>query len=173
MSDETTSGPDLREQIASVIGSTMILRTSPAEVADAVLDRVLQPELDRRDEEIKRLTYERRLLYVARMVLDRVSVAATFEQARDEAGDVAQRIVDEIGHSVTDEPALGPSFRTEIEQLQAAIAQVRRLCDLTIAASVRVDAIDQAQDTLAVLARCDLPAVREFVAGFDPRQEPT
>lgn len=34
---------------------------------------------------------------------------------------------------------------------EAALAEVRRLCDLTIAASVRVDAVDQARDTLAVI----------------------
>lgn len=39
------------------------------------------------------------------------------------------------------------------DALKAAIAEVRRLCDLTIAASCRVQAIDQARDTLAVLDR--------------------
>lgn len=34
---------------------------------------------------------------------------------------------------------------------EAAIARVRRLCELTIAVSVRVDAINQARDTLAAL----------------------
>lgn len=34
---------------------------------------------------------------------------------------------------------------------QAVVAEVRRLCDMTIAASVRVDAVDQARDTLAVI----------------------
>jgi hypothetical protein len=34
---------------------------------------------------------------------------------------------------------------------QAAVAEVRRLCDMTITASVRVDAVHQAQDTLAVI----------------------
>lgn len=34
---------------------------------------------------------------------------------------------------------------------QAAVAAVRRLCDLTISASVRVDAVHQARDTLAVI----------------------
>ncbi|MCU1613693.1 MAG: hypothetical protein JWO98_1233 [Frankiales bacterium] len=34
---------------------------------------------------------------------------------------------------------------------QAAVAEVRRLCDLTIRASMRVQAIDQAHDTLAVI----------------------
>lgn len=37
------------------------------------------------------------------------------------------------------------------DELQAAIARVRRLCDLTIAASCRAQAIDQARDTLAAL----------------------
>jgi hypothetical protein len=34
---------------------------------------------------------------------------------------------------------------------QAAVAEVRRLCDMTITGSVRVDAVHQAQDTLAVI----------------------
>lgn len=38
-----------------------------------------------------------------------------------------------------------------LRKAEAAIARVRRLCDLTIAASCRVHAIDQARDTLAVL----------------------
>lgn len=34
---------------------------------------------------------------------------------------------------------------------QAALAEVRRLCDMTIDASVRVQAVEQARDTLAVI----------------------
>lgn len=34
---------------------------------------------------------------------------------------------------------------------QAAVAEVRRLCDMTIASSMRTDAIHQARDTLAVI----------------------
>jgi hypothetical protein len=37
---------------------------------------------------------------------------------------------------------------------QAAVAQVRRLCDLTIQLSVRVQAVTQARDTLAVVDAC-------------------
>ena len=37
------------------------------------------------------------------------------------------------------------------EHAEDAIAQVRRLCDLTISASVRVQAVQQARDTLAIL----------------------
>ncbi|MEV4975608.1 hypothetical protein [Streptomyces scopuliridis] len=39
----------------------------------------------------------------------------------------------------------------EAVQARAALAEVRRLCNLTISASVRVQAIEQAQDTLAVI----------------------
>lgn len=39
------------------------------------------------------------------------------------------------------------------EKAEAAVARVRRLCDLTIDASCRVQAIDQARDTLAALDR--------------------
>jgi hypothetical protein len=43
--------------------------------------------------------------------------------------------------------------RTHAEAVttQAALTAVRRLCDLTISASARVDAVDQARDTLAVI----------------------
>ena len=37
---------------------------------------------------------------------------------------------------------------------EAAVAAVRRLCDLTISASVRVQAVEQARDTLAVIDSC-------------------
>lgn len=51
--------------------------------------------------------------------------------------------------------------RTHAEAVatQAAVAEVRRLCDLTIAASVRVDAVHQAHDTLAVI---------DAITGTDP-----
>ncbi|MFE3123697.1 hypothetical protein ACFXHD_09780 [Streptomyces hydrogenans] len=42
----------------------------------------------------------------------------------------------------------------EAVNAQAAVAEVRRLCELTIDASVRVQAVDQARDTLAAIARC-------------------
>jgi hypothetical protein len=43
------------------------------------------------------------------------------------------------------------AWRDRAVQAEAAIARVRRLCELTINASVRVQAIDQARDTLAAL----------------------
>ncbi len=66
---------------------------------------------------------QRRLLAISRMVFDGIAEGHPF--TRDEAADLAQRIVDEIGHSVTDEPALGPSFRVEIERLQDLISRMR------------------------------------------------
>lgn len=46
---------------------------------------------------------------------------------------------------------------------QAAVAAVRRLCKLTISASVRVQAADQARDTLAVIdAITEEPSPREL-----------
>jgi hypothetical protein len=104
--------------------------------ADAVM-AVVQPELDQRDSEVRRLhalfdeakqslpIEQRRLLAISRMAFDGIAEGRPF--TRDEAADLAQRIVDETGHSVTDEPALGPSFRAEIDQLNAAVARVREL----------------------------------------------
>lgn len=50
-------------------------------------------------------------------------------------------------------PLYEARLRAERDALEAAIADVRRLCEMTIAASCRVQAIDQATDTLAVLDR--------------------
>jgi exosome complex RNA-binding protein Rrp4 len=44
-------------------------------------------------------------------------------------------------------------LRKRVDAADAAIARVRRLCNLTIECSVRADAIDQARDTLAALDR--------------------
>jgi hypothetical protein len=124
---------DLRSRIATVLRE----HRPPAHVtglpadefdccADAVL-AVVQPELDQRDAEVRRLhalfdeakqslpAEQRRLLAISRMVFDGIAEGHPF--TRDEAADLAQRIVDETGHSVTDEPALGPSFRVEIKRL--------------------------------------------------------
>lgn len=66
--------------------------------------------------EVEQLRYERRLLGVARMTLDLVAAGdpTRWDHARAQAEDVAQRIVDEIGHPVTDEPALGPELRAQL-----------------------------------------------------------
>lgn len=77
--------------------------------------------------------YERRLLGMARRVLDLVADGERHGYdagyIRHQAADVAQRIVDEIGHPVTDEPALGPSLRAEVDRLTAERTSL--LADLT------------------------------------------
>lgn len=43
------------------------------------------------------------------------------------------------------------ALRARAEKAEALIANVRRLCDMTIASSCRIQAINQAEDTLAIL----------------------
>lgn len=115
---------DLRDRYAQALTAEHYRRAraqivvSPEEHSAAMADAVLAV----RDEELERLRYERRLLGWARMTLDLVAAGdpSRWEQARREAEDVAQRIVDEIGHPVTDEPALGPGLRAERDALKAA-----------------------------------------------------
>lgn len=69
---------------------------------------------------VEQLRYERRLLGACRRHLDEIADPEgryTVEAVKT-AGDLAQRIVDEIGHPVTDEPALGPEFRDRIAELE-------------------------------------------------------
>ncbi|MFB7359607.1 hypothetical protein [Streptomyces gardneri] len=59
------------------------------------------------------------------------------------------------------ERANARAARTQAEAVNAhaAVAAVRGLCDLTIGASVRVQAVEQARDTLAVIDRCEAGGV--------------
>jgi hypothetical protein len=107
---------ELRQQMAVKVGS--VYDSSCTMHVTEVADAVYWPE-------IERLRYERRLLGFARMTLDLVAAGDPdrWKQARREAEDIAERIVDEVGHPATDEPALGPSFRAQLEQVQAALAR--------------------------------------------------
>jgi len=53
-------------------------------------------------------------------------------------------------HAAYGEKAL-PGTMARLRNAEAAVARVRRLCEITIAVSCRVQAIDQARDTLAAL----------------------
>ncbi|WP_405883597.1 hypothetical protein OG747_36450 [Streptomyces sp. NBC_01384] len=57
--------------------------------------------------------------------------------------------------------AAAGSYAGRAEQAEAAIERVRRLCELTIAASVRVQAVQQARDTLAALDESSGPAATQ------------
>jgi hypothetical protein len=72
--------------------------------------------------EVRQLRYERQLLGHARRLLDEVAESggrapSAMFGLRERAADIAQRIVDEIGHPVTDEPALGPGMRDQLARL--------------------------------------------------------
>jgi hypothetical protein len=102
---------------------------------DAVIQELkrLREERAQFDAWAEQLRYERRLLGSARMTLDLICDPENTHQSelqirllREEAGRTAQRIVDEIGHPVTDEPALGPEFRERIAELEAQLAELTR-----------------------------------------------
>ena len=101
---------------------------------DAAIEELkrLRQERAEFDAWAEQLRYERRLLGSARMTLDLICDPENTHQSeleirllREEAGRTAQRIVDEIGHSVTDEPALGPEFRERIAELEGELSQAR------------------------------------------------
>lgn len=106
-------------------------------------------ELRRAAAEVERLRYERRLLGAARRILDLVATGEPerWDKMRAEAEDVAQRIVDEIGHPVTDEPALGPRYR---ETIADQAAEVDRLTSETTRQAAEIAKLrvllDRAQD---------------------------
>jgi hypothetical protein len=113
------------EQLADARHEIEVLRRINRELNDGT-QLVLETQRER-----DQLQYERRLLGFARLVLDRAAEYDDLnpvdrERLPAEAADIAQRIVDEIGHPVTDEPALGPSYREQIAALTAERDQARR-----------------------------------------------
>lgn len=79
-------------------------RTSPVDDALAAIDQ---------------LTYERWILGRARRLFDEVAeYEGLWPPLRERAAATAQAIVDEIGHPVTGEPALGRSFREQLVEVQ-------------------------------------------------------
>lgn len=127
---------DLRQRYAEAIRSC-----GPLSVT-----KVLYAVMAVRDEELEQLRYERRLLGAARMVLDLVAAgdSSRWVQARREAEDLAQRIVDEIGHPATDEPALGPAWRERAEKAEEALDSSRAALDRVIALARSLAATDPA-----------------------------
>lgn len=91
------------------------------------------------EKQVDQLVYERRLLGYCRRTLDAVadpeerytSDPVVRDRLVGEAADMAQRIVDEIGHPATDEDPLGPGFRVEIAHLQVLIERVGMLAAWT------------------------------------------
>ncbi|MCD7440272.1 hypothetical protein K4B79_18835 [Streptomyces lincolnensis] len=80
-----------------------------------------------------------------------------FHQVYDDAGlrtaEGVTRAADELLRLVADPNVATTAPVADADRVAAALAEVRRLCEMTIAASVRVGAIDQARDTLAAIDR--------------------
>jgi hypothetical protein len=80
--------------------------------------------------------------------------AVTCEEAAEVCADVRDAELEQLRARVAEleaTPVDWDAQRRRADQAEAAIARVRRLCDLTIAVSIRAGAIDQARDTLAAL----------------------
>lgn len=129
---------DLRQRYANAVLSALDEWAHNPGDEGQFVGRMVHAVMAVRDEELEQLRYERRLLGAARMVLDLVAAgdSSRWDQARQGAEDVAQRIVDEIGHPVTDEPALGPNYRVQIrewreraEKAERRLAEFRRYID--------------------------------------------
>jgi hypothetical protein len=129
--------------------------------------RTLLAALEEAQRERDELRYERRLLGMARRVLDLAAegghLGYDVDYIRNQAADVAQRIVDEIGHPATDEPALGPSFREQLAAARADAERIREERDAARAQTVRMSRALRAaanRDGLVVQHACG--AVRAF-----------
>lgn len=85
----------------------------------------LMARIKKLEGDVEQLRYERRLLGFARRVLDMIAdpeCRYTRQEIEPGAADVAQRIVDEIGHPATEEDALGPSFRDQLFRVRMLAA---------------------------------------------------
>ncbi len=171
MSDETTPGPDLREQIAGALGAAAVnLNYAPEGLADAVMVAV-RPELDRRDAEIRRLGEQNTLLIA---MLERIpEVHMRFHVVGEELAEVCADWCCACKFEQAE---------AERDQLKSTMARFRTFLDGAFRfwcsphgiAGQYADALIEELDRLAALeqGKADLPAVREFVAEHDPREEP-
>jgi hypothetical protein len=111
-----------RTAVADVIGDLAHDRMGLGKLRDLIQGDVAT-QLAAVRAEVNQLRYERQLLGAARRILDLVASCEPrrWRQAHAEAEDIAQRIVDEIGHPVTDEPVLGPHYRGQIAALNSEV----------------------------------------------------
>jgi hypothetical protein len=117
-------GQDETESRLALLAEQLLAALELEDDGKTTLAQYVAMLVEQRDQ----LRYERHLLGVARMTLDLVAAGdpTRWDHARAQAEDVAQRIHDEIGHPVTDEPALGPELRAENARLTAELAGLRQ-----------------------------------------------
>ncbi|MEU0836079.1 hypothetical protein [Streptomyces sp. NPDC005969] len=66
--------------------------------------------------------------------------------------------LDQLATGITEQSARIAALGTDLSKAEDALERVRQLCELTISASVRAQAVQQAYDTLAALDEPQQPA---------------
>ena len=146
---------DLRDRITETLAPLWPVTTSrnvehhrdqilaAADALVPVVQAAPTEQTQRAEQAERELDDARAAVAEARAALDRASTEMVGAQARLNESTVMHT---ENAKAITD-------LSAELDEARAAIARVRRLCEMTIASSCRVQAIDQARDTLAVLDR--------------------
>jgi diadenosine tetraphosphate (Ap4A) HIT family hydrolase len=131
----------------------------PVRLSGGERDEAARLVLAVRDEELARLRYEVEQWHAAYGPSALPGTLARLRELQDRAERAEAKVAeyenaiswgtDCVAHATLHDKCRRQAERAE--KAEAAVARVRRLCELTIAASVRVQAIEQARDTLAAL----------------------
>ena len=145
-------GPDIAPRITEM-RSDLMARAHAAERAR-----------DNAYAEREQLRYERRLLDAARLTLDLVAAGdeSRWPQARREAQDLAQRLVDEIGHPVTDDRASAELIPAATQTTEPAADEQITTPAVAAWASLNAEISDRAE-----AAEQRITAAHEALAALD------
>ncbi|MFT9821202.1 hypothetical protein [Lysinibacillus sp. NPDC056185] len=169
MTDQPT--PDsLREQYAAAIRPAMLLGLQDAELdgeggtqrINEWVDWIAEKIHKVRDREMKQLAAGRATWTAKALEMEQAAeqAEAALEQAELDAEQQARHFRTLSGERESYRQAWKDEQKRRATA-EAAIERVQRLCDLTIAASVRVEAVQQARDTLAALDQPQQPTTTE------------
>lgn len=86
---------------------------------------------------------------------------AELEAEREKADATNAQLDAKTDQKLNDATEVVQYLKARAEQAEDAIERVRQLCELTITASARVQAVQQAMDTLAALDEPQQPTTRE------------
>lgn len=118
------------EELAEMEGRWPAIRREISYTDHEIVPRLIAALRSTRSEaeRLRELADFARLLGPVRMVLDRCALNGG-DQERQDAADMAQRIVDLIGHPVTDEPPHAlverDALRAEVERLSGILADLQ------------------------------------------------